>query len=452
MIILRTAGKIEILDPPQAHADCPAIRRTMRVLFTTLASPTLLYFMTPLAWALRTAGHEVRVACEPDFVENVTSAGLTAVPIGPSAEEMEDDDDEEDEDEEDGQVPPPYDAAVSPESIDWEHMLTGYREAVIGWHKLLNDDLIPDLVAFARQWKPDLVIWEPGAYAAAIAAKASGAAHARILWCLDIFGVTREHYLRLKDQRPQGDREDPLAEWLAEEAVRYGAEYSEDMADGQFTIEQLPPSVQFHAEQLDYVSLRYTPYGGPASVPAWLWTPPERPRVALTLGLSLPAEQDRYAVNIQDIIDAIADLDIEIVATVDDSQRHTLGTMPDNVTVVPYVPLHHLAPTCSAIIHHAGAGTLATTTLYGVPQLALPWDFDEPMIAESLVKSGAGLMVPAAEATGASVRDNLIRLLDEPAFRQGAERLRDEMLAMPSASEFVSQLEELAAKYRTQPR
>ena len=37
---------------------------------------------------------------------------------------------------------------------------------------------------------------------------------------------------------------------------------------------------------LDYVRMRYVPYGGPAVVPKWLWAKPERPRVALTMGLT----------------------------------------------------------------------------------------------------------------------------------------------------------------------
>ena len=38
--------------------------------------------MVPLAWALRAAGHDVRVAVQPSFAATVTSAGLTAVPVG----------------------------------------------------------------------------------------------------------------------------------------------------------------------------------------------------------------------------------------------------------------------------------------------------------------------------------------------------------------------------------
>jgi UDP:flavonoid glycosyltransferase YjiC (YdhE family) len=44
----------------------------MRILFLICPSKTHLYAIAPLAWALRTAGHHVRVASQPD------PTGLTA--------------------------------------------------------------------------------------------------------------------------------------------------------------------------------------------------------------------------------------------------------------------------------------------------------------------------------------------------------------------------------------
>jgi len=46
----------------------------------------------------------------------------------------------------------------------------------------LNDDAtIDDTAAFARQWQPDLIICEPMSFSGAMAARVTGAAHARIL-------------------------------------------------------------------------------------------------------------------------------------------------------------------------------------------------------------------------------------------------------------------------------
>src|SRR5439155_21515525 len=54
----------------------------MRVLFTTFPLDAHLFSFVPLAWSLRAAGHEVRVASHPRLANSITAAGLTAVPCG----------------------------------------------------------------------------------------------------------------------------------------------------------------------------------------------------------------------------------------------------------------------------------------------------------------------------------------------------------------------------------
>jgi UDP:flavonoid glycosyltransferase YjiC (YdhE family) len=220
------------------------------------------------------------------------------------------------------------------------------------------------------------------------------------------------------------------------------------MITGQFTIEQIPASLRMPAPGIRYLDLRYVPYGGRATVPDWLRRPPERPRVLLTLGLSAVERFNGYTVDLKQILGSLSELDIEIVATIADQVRDELGTLPDNVRAVSFVPLHALLPTCSAVINHAGFGTLCTTALNAVPQLALPVHFDEPRLAASLAGQGAGLTIHSNEASGDLVRDHLVRLLAEPAFREGSVRLRDEMLAMPAPSDFVGELEDLVSEHR----
>ncbi|MFF4616615.1 activator-dependent family glycosyltransferase [Nonomuraea jabiensis] len=420
----------------------------MRVLFTTYPQKTHFLMMAPLAWALRTAGHEVRVASQAHFADVITQAGHTAVPVGRDHGFWRLIDLHPDwlGGSEHG-LPDPYDSAVlDPDEITWEHVNAGLRRQIQRWHKVVNFPMISDLVTFARVWEPDLVIWEPTTYAGAIAARACGAAHARLMWSLDVFGVTRDHFLRLR--RLRGETGDPLADWLGPYAATHGAGFSEDLAVGQFTIDQLPDCMRLEA-RTTYVPMRYVPYGGPAVVPGWLREPPARPRVALTLGLSLTDHEDGgYVAGVQDILDSLADLDIEIVATIAEHEQKRLERVPGNTRLVPFVPLHALVPTCSAVIHHAGPGTLSTTALHGVPQLALPHDFDEPALAARMAAQGAGLSMLAGQATGAQVRDGLLRLLEEPGFRARALDLRAEMLALPTPNELVPRLEELAGRHR----
>ncbi|MER7109322.1 activator-dependent family glycosyltransferase [Streptomyces sp. NPDC000229] len=427
----------------------------MRVLFTVNPGTSIFQSMVPLAWALRTAGHEVRFASRPAFADEITRAGLTAVPVGRDFDlgrilEWTGQDMYE---AARADLPSPWDVVGAPERATWEGMRDGYARIVEEVEKPENFPIIAGLVAFARSWRPDLVIWEPFSAAGAIAAKACGAAHARVLWGIDVFGVAREHFLRLRAEQPAAQRSDPLGEWLGGYARKYGGEFTEDMVTGHFTIDQFPHSLQCGAAGLHYERTQYIPYNGPAITPRWLWQQtPDRPRVALTMGLTATDIFDGYTINTQDVLDSLADLDVEVVATVADTEKAKLARVPDNARLLPFVPLHVLVPTCAAVIHHAGPGTLATVARYGVPQVAIPYSFDEPLFAEKLVAAGAGIRVPNGEATGRTIRAQVQRLLEEDRWARGAAALRDEIEALPTPAGLVPRLEELTVKHRSGQR
>jgi len=427
----------------------------MRVLFVHKPVAMISNHLVPLGWALRAAGHEVRFACQTGGAQVITEAGHTAVPLGTYSDpqrfalaQMYPDLLEA---QRQRGLPGPYDVVTDPAKATWDYLLPETREVVSSVYRWENFPILRDLVDFARFWGPDLVIWEPTAYAAPIAAKACGAAHARLLYTIDIHGVTREHYLRLKEQQPEGQREDPLAEWLDGYARKYGSEFSEDMTTGHFTIDQFPRSLQIEASDLHYVRSQFVPYNGTSVVPRWLWEAPQRPRVALTLGRSATESFDGYAVDVQEILDALADLDIELVATIAEKEQAKLTRIPDNTRILPFVPLHALAPTCSAVIHHAGAATLATVSRYAVPQLSIPLHHDQPALADLLDQTNAALSIHNDHATGPAIRHAVQRLLAEPAFQQGATRLADEIRALPTPNELVPTLEKLTAEHRTRP-
>ncbi|MFG3442555.1 activator-dependent family glycosyltransferase [Nonomuraea sp. NPDC047897] len=420
----------------------------MRVVIATQAEKTHFLGMVPLAWALRTAGHEVRVASQPELAETIADSGLTAVPVGRdhlfpyllrSVKSLGLDDGSS------------FDMTVDPSAeVSWEYVRDGFRRLVPWWWKVVNEPLVGDLVAFCRQWRPDLVVWEPTTFAGPVAARACGAAHARLLWGMDLFARMRGLYVELMAGRPAGEREDVLAEWLDGHLGRFGERFAEDVVCGQVTVDYLPASLRLETAGVEYVPMRYVPYNGRAVVPSWLRTPPERPRVALTLGSAAPERVAGHLLSVQELLRALAGLDVEVVATLTADQRARLTEIPDNVRIVDFVPLHALLPTCSAVVHHGGAGTYSTALLYGVPQLVVPdlilpqYMFDEPLLADRLARTGAGLQIPAAELSGPRVRDDLIRLVGDPAFQRSAGELRGEMLAMPTPNEVVQRLEKLA--------
>ncbi|MGW2192867.1 glycosyltransferase, partial [Streptosporangium sp. NPDC001682] len=96
------------------------------------------------------------------------------------------------------------------------------------------------------------------------------------------------------------------------------------------------------------------------------------------------------------------------------------------------------------VVNHGGVGTVLNSALYAVPQLTMGYHFDEPIIARGLAAQGCALQV----GPDVTVRDGVLRLLDEPAFAGRAADLRDEIHAMPSPNDLVPRLEELTAKHR----
>ncbi|MFJ8477143.1 activator-dependent family glycosyltransferase [Kitasatospora sp. NPDC094011] len=417
----------------------------MRVLFTVFPATAHVYPIVPLAWALQNAGHDVRVAIHPDAVDLVTDAGLTAIPLGrreilSSVVEFNSNLDLLD------GLDDSYVLDTGAETPRWEAQWHGMTQVLSMFTPLLQD-----LVDLAERWRPDLVLWDPFCPVAAVAARITGAAQARILW-----GQDNIAWLRTKSKQQLAARgampgEDPVNTLMAPMLSRYGLDYDDELLLGQWTIDPMPAGMRLPLD-LPYQTLRRVPYNGAAVVPDWVLDRLDRPRVCLTLGVGGRGRQvfRESGVSFPEIVATLAELDIELVATIDAKQREQVTTVPDNVRLVDYVPLSQLLPTCSAIIHHGGGGTFAAAVAHQVPQLITPMPFwGEHITAQYVADRGAGLVVPSAELTAGKLRDQLSRLLTEPAFGDGVATLYREMREAPGPAELVPVLEDLTTKHRS---
>ncbi|MER7779707.1 nucleotide disphospho-sugar-binding domain-containing protein [Streptomyces sp. NPDC096191] len=431
----------------------------MRVLVVPFPWKTHLYNLVPLAWSLQTAGHEVRVAGWPDLLDAVTGAGLTGLGVGPGeTPEVRGRRDRRQASDraaaarrspQEG-LDPLFDIRPDRERLSWEQASRVFDDLVLPQARRSNDPMMEDLVALARAWRPDLVLWGAKAFAGAVAAAAVGAAHARVLYSVDVYTRLREDFLHAKARQPPERRVDALRDWLAGWAGRYGVEFSEDLVNGQFTVAPLPEAFRPDARPTT-LPVQFVPYNGPATVPGWLTGPPRAPRVLMTFGdsandgpvrLPLPVER------LQEILDSVADLEMELVLALPPDSRRKLREVPANTRLVESVPLAEVLPTCSAVVHHGGTWSFGCALRYGVPQLLVGRAFDAPLKFSCLDRAGAGLTMTPAEADGPTVRAALVRLLRDAALRANARRLREEMLAMPSPNELAHTLRDVAAAHR----
>ncbi|MEU8150822.1 nucleotide disphospho-sugar-binding domain-containing protein [Nonomuraea sp. NPDC048901] len=387
----------------------------MRVLFTSWAWPTHFYPMVPLAWAFRTAGHDVLVATQPAMTEAVTRAGLPISAVGHSRDV--------------GAAirdvgGPRRPGTRSSGPADLRHL----RSLNSRLYVRLAEEMIPGTLALARAWRPDLVVFEPTTYAGPVAAADLGVPAVRHLW-----GVDFPYLLREFDD-----------EALAPLRARFDLDPLE--TTGAITVDvcpermQVPPSPDVPVT-VERLRARYLPYNGAAVMPGWLLTPPGRPRICVTGGTSWIHMTSGSLTGA--IVEAAAKLDVEIVAAVTAEAARDMGPLPGNVRLVDGLALHLLLPSCAAFVSQGGMGSVMTALAYGVPQLVAPQVGDQALNAERLASTGAGRVVLPHEADPDTLRSHLAELLETPGYGEAAATLRAESEAQAAPARVVAELESL---------
>jgi UDP:flavonoid glycosyltransferase YjiC (YdhE family) len=466
----------------------------MRVLFAIDPSVAHLYPMVPTAWALQNAGHEVRLASFPGFGDAIAATGLTPVQLGDAewAARLADD----------ALEPKGPDEAqhfadvlgLSPEEREYWYNFYQYLLTPTADY-LRPDRPEPDaLVAFARAWRPDLVIWDFTQAAGAVAARVCGAAQARLLPGYDVYGWSLDRIAAREDEvRAAGLDVNPLATLIRPLAERYGVEVDKELLLGQWTIDPFPPGFRLPTST-HVVPVRYVPYNGSQVVPAWLREPPSRPRICLTLGESvrrfIRGDWDRTP----KLMEALAELDVEVVATLNDVQLDGL-TPPANVRTMDYLPLTQVLPTCSAVIHHGGLGTFQASVAFRLPQLVCdtlesimlrveqddeapedlgvyrsgveygvrdPGEQPKPRVrwvmpakkleatpvSNYVIGRGAGIRLNHRTHSVPELREQIQRVLEDSSYRQGAQAVYEVWQATPGPSDIVPVLENLTVDSR----
>jgi glycosyltransferase (activator-dependent family) len=424
----------------------------VRILFIPCAHKSHLYQMVPLAWALRGAGHQVFVASAPDpglTSEDVTSTGLTAVSAGEPVDigAM-------------AQEEAPKIAPVSSEEsgayrkagqadysncdvrVELEQMARIYPVV------FSSKSMVDELIAFSAEWRPDLVVWDHlMMFTGPAVARSCGAASARLVYCPDSVSQLRMAY------HDRYGRPDPIESGVRDRFADFGLDFDPSMVDGDWTINCMP-SWTWKPEGRHYLGVRPMSFNGPSAVPKWLHEQPTRRRVCITLGLTSRGVHSTIP-SVENLFAAVAGLDVEVVATLAPEHVADLPSIPDNVRVVEFVPMNTLLATCSAILHHGGAGTVFSALEHGIPQIILPSTFANEKFwgqvghAEGLERQGAGIYVDTARpVTAEELRDHLVRVLDDPSYARNAARLRTELLEMPAPNDIVPIVSRLTAEHR----
>lgn len=162
-----------------------------------------------------------------------------------------------------------------------------------------------------------------------------------------------------------------------------------------------------------------------------------RPRVVVALSSSDMAHGDA----LQAVLAALAALDLDVVATTAGALDSTTLGVPDNCELHEWLPMPEALIGASAIVTHAGHGTVMSALAASTPMVCVPLGRDQPFTAARIAALGAGVV-----ATPTTAGQAVATVLGEPRFGHAAARLRDRLASLAGAA--AAEVSRLATRRR----
>lgn len=383
----------------------------MRILFTFAGGSGHFDPLIPIARAAGAAGHIVAFTGRPAMVPTVEAAGFLAFATGSAV---------------DG----------TPKRVPLRELSTAREDRVLreGFARRIARDRAQAILALCTKWQPDLLVCDEMDFGGMIAAERLGLPHATVLV------IAAGSFVRPA----------LVAEPLNELRAEHGLPPDPDLAmlSRYLVLSPFPPSYRDPAFPLPATAHALRPLAleptKVETVPPWLARPHGAPTVYVTLGTVFNMESGNLFAR---VLAGLRDLPINLVVTVG---RHIdpeeFGPQPDNVQIERYIAQSLILPYCSVVVSHGGSGSVMGALAHGLPMVVIPMGADQPLNAARCAELGLARVLDAVAATPESAREAVTAVLEDPAYRRAAERIRDESRALPGPAHAVTLLERLASE------
>lgn len=99
------------------------------------------------------------------------------------------------------------------------------------------------------------------------------------------------------------------------------------------------------------------------------------------------------------------------------------SSLPVSVRHFKYAPFSRLLPRCAAICHHGGIGTMANALASGVPQLIMPYTYDQPDNAARIRRLGVGTSLKRRNFRSAEVAAQFEQMLNDSVISNKCQQI-----------------------------
>ncbi|MDH6697644.1 glycosyltransferase [Streptomyces sp. MAA16] len=404
----------------------------MRVLFTTIGSPSHGRAQLPLARALAAAGHEVLVATTPSvapvFEHDDVRVTVSMGDFSPNS----------------FITPELAEPALRPGLDDAERQAAFRGVLFRAMAGPMAAELLDRSLPVAREFRPDLVLRDGMDLSACLVAESLGVPHlptpsgtSNLVDPADV--LEGLNTLRAKHGLPTKD--DPLS------IVPHGRV---DYVPAAFSFaEHLPPS------ELSYRQTVSVDRG--AALPRWIAElPTDRPLVLAALGTALPMikkmaaddDQGRPPFPVPDpeqtlrsMIEAVSRLDECTVVVATSGIPADTAALPPHVRVTDRVPQPLLLEAVDLFLTHGGFNSIRESLRTATPMAVLPQFGDQFGNAARVQRLGLGRMVTDTAPDG--ITETLRAVLADPGAAATAREARLAMLTLPEIDSAVSDLEKI---------
>jgi MGT family glycosyltransferase len=203
-----------------------------------------------------------------------------------------------------------------------------------------------------------------------------------------------------------------------------------------FVPSPLPEQVRYVGPQLD------DPLWPEQWTSPWSENSPD-PLVAVSLGSTYQRQEKTFSA----IIDALGRLPVRGFATL--GEIGPPPSCPPNVVVARSAPHAAVLPLASAVVCHGGHGTVMKALAHGLPVLVMPFGRDQKDNGARVEVAEAGLSLPPG-SNPARIARAIRRLIEEPHFRQAAQRLAVVIARDVKEDRAVFEMEALASAHSAQ--